>query len=206
MWDGAVSSTAWSKAFWACVWGRPGPLSSRRFWLMMTKDMVELWITFMIYSFIIHSLLYCKYYTFTAIKLKVHIKCKLWKKCEHIFDLLWDRGFHNKGTALLGTKVPPHATLIFDVLLVDVFNVKDDVNVEVQKSPQPCRRRAVMGDFMRYHYNGTFQDGTVFDSRSVWKRDSCLCWSVAISRMQIIWIPRDCWRMSHFFYFNAFKC
>uniref|UniRef100_A0A672RAA2 peptidylprolyl isomerase n=1 Tax=Sinocyclocheilus grahami TaxID=75366 RepID=A0A672RAA2_SINGR len=67
-----------------------------------------------------------------------------------------------------GTKVPPYATLVFDVLLVDVYNVKDDVNVEVQKIPQPCRRRAVVGDFIRYHYNGTFQDGTVFDSRSVW--------------------------------------
>jgi len=51
------------------------------------------------------------------------------------------------------------------VLLVDVFNVKDDVNVEVQKIPQPCKRKAVVGDFIRYHYNGTFQDGTVFDSR-----------------------------------------
>lgn len=63
-----------------------------------------------------------------------------------------------------GTKVPPYATLIFDVLLVDVFNVKDDVKVEVQKIPQPCRRRTVVGDFIRYHYNGSFQDGTVFDS------------------------------------------
>ncbi|XP_048062103.1 peptidyl-prolyl cis-trans isomerase FKBP10 isoform X2 [Megalobrama amblycephala] len=63
-----------------------------------------------------------------------------------------------------GTKIPPYATVIFDVLLVDVFNVKDDVNVEVQKIPQPCRRKAVVGDFIRYHYNGTFQDGTVFDS------------------------------------------
>ncbi|XP_077051663.1 peptidyl-prolyl cis-trans isomerase FKBP10 isoform X1 [Siphateles boraxobius] len=63
-----------------------------------------------------------------------------------------------------GTKIPPYATVIFDVLLVDVFNVKDDVNVEVQKIPKPCRRKAVVGDFIRYHYNGTFQDGTVFDS------------------------------------------
>ncbi|XP_056336514.1 peptidyl-prolyl cis-trans isomerase FKBP10 isoform X2 [Danio aesculapii] len=63
-----------------------------------------------------------------------------------------------------GTKIPPYATVIFDVLLVDVFNVKDDINVEVQKIPQPCRRRAVLGDFVRYHYNATFQDGTIFDS------------------------------------------
>lgn len=63
-----------------------------------------------------------------------------------------------------GTKVPPHATVIFDVLLVDVFNVKDDVTIEVEEIPQPCRRRAAVGDFVRYHYNGTFQDGTLFDS------------------------------------------
>lgn len=30
--------------------------------------------------------------------------------------------------------------------------------------PQPCRRKAVLGDFIRYHYNATFQDGTIFDS------------------------------------------
>lgn len=71
----------------------------------------------------------------------------------------------SEGTSSSGAKIPPYATVIFDVLLVDVFNVKDDVNVEVQKIPQPCRRKAVVGDFIRYHYNGTFQDGTVFDSR-----------------------------------------
>uniref|UniRef100_A0A3B4E348 peptidylprolyl isomerase n=1 Tax=Pygocentrus nattereri TaxID=42514 RepID=A0A3B4E348_PYGNA len=63
-----------------------------------------------------------------------------------------------------GSKVPAYATVIFDVLLVDVFNVKDDVQVEVQDVPQPCRRKAKAGDFIRYHYNGTFQDGTPFDS------------------------------------------
>ncbi|XP_062845005.1 peptidyl-prolyl cis-trans isomerase FKBP10 [Trichomycterus rosablanca] len=63
-----------------------------------------------------------------------------------------------------GVKVPPFATVLFDVLLVDVFNVKDDVEVEVLHVPQPCRRRSQRGDFIRYHYNGTFQDGTQFDS------------------------------------------
>ncbi|KAL7830124.1 hypothetical protein SRHO_G00312510 [Serrasalmus rhombeus] len=63
-----------------------------------------------------------------------------------------------------GSKVPAYATVIFDVLLVDVFNVKDNVQVEVQDVPQPCRRKAQAGDFIRYHYNGTFQDGTPFDS------------------------------------------
>ncbi|KAI4895055.1 hypothetical protein NFI96_004992 [Prochilodus magdalenae] len=63
-----------------------------------------------------------------------------------------------------GSKVPAYATVIFDVLLVDVFNVKDDVQLEVLDIPQPCRRKAQAGDFIRYHYNGTFQDGTPFDS------------------------------------------
>ncbi|TRY65675.1 hypothetical protein DNTS_005529 [Danionella cerebrum] len=63
-----------------------------------------------------------------------------------------------------GTKVPPYATVIFDVLLVDVFNVKDGVKVEVLLIPQTCMRRTAVGDFIRYHYNGTFQDGTLFDS------------------------------------------
>lgn len=65
----------------------------------------------------------------------------------------------------LGVKVPAHATVVFDVLLIDVFNVKDDVQVEILHVPQPCRRKSQKGDFIRYHYNGTFQDGTLFDSR-----------------------------------------
>ncbi|KAK2833160.1 hypothetical protein Q5P01_017049 [Channa striata] len=63
-----------------------------------------------------------------------------------------------------GTVVPPQATLVFEVLLIDVFNPKDDVMVEVKEVPEGCTRRTVSGDFIRYHYNGTFQDGTVFDS------------------------------------------
>uniref|UniRef100_A0A3B1IKP4 peptidylprolyl isomerase n=1 Tax=Astyanax mexicanus TaxID=7994 RepID=A0A3B1IKP4_ASTMX len=63
-----------------------------------------------------------------------------------------------------GSKVPAYATVIFDVLLVDVFNVKDDLQVEVQDVPQSCRRKSQAGDYIRYHYNGTFQDGTLFDS------------------------------------------
>lgn len=64
-----------------------------------------------------------------------------------------------------GEKVPSYATVVLDVLLIDVFNVKDDVQVEVLHVPQPCRRKSKKGDFIRYHYNGTFQDGTLFDSR-----------------------------------------
>lgn len=63
--------------------------------------------------------------------------------------------------------MPPQATLVFDVLLVDVFNPKDDLTVEVKEAPEGCRRRTSAGDYVRYHYNGTFQDGTAFDSRYV---------------------------------------
>ncbi|CAF89659.1 unnamed protein product, partial [Tetraodon nigroviridis] len=63
-----------------------------------------------------------------------------------------------------GTLVPPQATLVFDVLLVDLFNPKDDLIVEVKEAPEGCARRTAVGDFIRYHYNGTFQDGTAFDS------------------------------------------
>uniref|UniRef100_A0A673BPN6 peptidylprolyl isomerase n=1 Tax=Sphaeramia orbicularis TaxID=375764 RepID=A0A673BPN6_9TELE len=63
-----------------------------------------------------------------------------------------------------GTKVPPQATLVFEVLLADVFNPKDDLIVHVKEVPETCTRRTATGDYIRYHYNGTFQDGTAFDS------------------------------------------
>ncbi|XP_039975669.1 peptidyl-prolyl cis-trans isomerase FKBP10 [Xiphias gladius] len=63
-----------------------------------------------------------------------------------------------------GTLVPPQATLVYEVQLVDLFNPKDDLIVKVKEVPEGCTRRTVTGDYIRYHYNGTFQDGTVFDS------------------------------------------
>ncbi|KAL3053386.1 hypothetical protein OYC64_005840 [Pagothenia borchgrevinki] len=69
-----------------------------------------------------------------------------------------------------GTSVPPQATLVFEVLLVDVFNPKDDLIFEVKEVPEGCTRRTVSGDYIRYHYNGSFQDGTAFDSS--YKRNS----------------------------------
>ncbi|GAA6217977.1 peptidyl-prolyl cis-trans isomerase FKBP10-like [Lates japonicus] len=63
-----------------------------------------------------------------------------------------------------GTLVPPQATLVFEVLLVDMFNPKDDLIVVAKEVPEGCTRRTVTGDYIRYHYNGTFQDGTAFDS------------------------------------------
>lgn len=64
-----------------------------------------------------------------------------------------------------GTVIPPQASLVFSVLLVDFHNPKDGVFLEHLEVPASCKRRAVTGDFVRYHYNGTLMDGTLFDSR-----------------------------------------
>ncbi|KAK6470202.1 peptidyl-prolyl cis-trans isomerase FKBP10-like [Huso huso] len=63
-----------------------------------------------------------------------------------------------------GTEIPPQASLMFDVLLVDLHNTKDDVIIENQVIPDLCKRKSVTGDYIRYHYNGTLLDGTFFDS------------------------------------------
>ncbi|KAG8446685.1 hypothetical protein GDO86_014224 [Hymenochirus boettgeri] len=63
-----------------------------------------------------------------------------------------------------GTVIPPQASLVFDVLLIDLHNPKDGITIENQIVPQPCKRKAVTGDYVRYHYNGTLMDGVLFDS------------------------------------------
>ncbi|PNJ07238.1 FKBP10 isoform 2 [Pongo abelii] len=63
-----------------------------------------------------------------------------------------------------GTVIPPQASLVFHVLLIDVHNPKDTVQLETLELPPGCVRRAGAGDFMRYHYNGSLMDGTLFDS------------------------------------------
>ncbi|KAL0597755.1 Peptidyl-prolyl cis-trans isomerase FKBP10 [Plecturocebus cupreus] len=63
-----------------------------------------------------------------------------------------------------GTVIPPQASLVFHVLLIDLHNPKDTVQLETLELPAGCVRRAVAGDFMRYHYNGSLMDGTLFDS------------------------------------------
>ncbi|KAF3846020.1 hypothetical protein F7725_003098 [Dissostichus mawsoni] len=59
----------------------------------------------------------------------------------------------------------------------DVFNPKDDLIFVVKEVPEGCTRRTVSGDYIRYHYNGSFQDGTAFDSRRAitynWKITEC---------------------------------
>lgn len=58
---------------------------------------------------------------------------------------------------------------MFDVLLVDIYNPKDNISIEQQLVPESCTRRSVAGDYMRYHYNGTFLNGLTFDTR--WEQD-----------------------------------
>uniref|UniRef100_A0A667Z0U7 peptidylprolyl isomerase n=1 Tax=Myripristis murdjan TaxID=586833 RepID=A0A667Z0U7_9TELE len=71
------------------------------------------------------------------------------------------KGYGEKG---LGTDVPSQATLVFDVLMVDIHNPKDNVTVESQVVPESCTRKSVVGDYIRYHYNGTFLSGETFDT------------------------------------------
>ncbi|XP_062234490.1 peptidyl-prolyl cis-trans isomerase FKBP10 [Platichthys flesus] len=71
------------------------------------------------------------------------------------------KAYGEKGS---GTEIPAQATLVFDVLLVDIHNSKDNVTYENQVVPESCTRKSVVGDYVRYHYNGTFLDGSTFDT------------------------------------------
>uniref|UniRef100_UPI0037E95440 peptidyl-prolyl cis-trans isomerase FKBP10 n=1 Tax=Semicossyphus pulcher TaxID=241346 RepID=UPI0037E95440 len=71
------------------------------------------------------------------------------------------KAYGEKGS---GKVVPSQATLVFDVLLVDIHNPKDNITVEDQVVPEPCTRKSVVGDYIRYHYNGTFLNGVTFDT------------------------------------------
>ncbi|XP_008296724.1 peptidyl-prolyl cis-trans isomerase FKBP10-like [Stegastes partitus] len=71
------------------------------------------------------------------------------------------KAYGEKGS---GTEIPSQATLVFDVLLVDIHNPKDNITVENQVVPESCTRRSVVGDYIRYHYNGSFLNGVTFDS------------------------------------------
>ncbi|XP_066487141.1 peptidyl-prolyl cis-trans isomerase FKBP9 isoform X1 [Tiliqua scincoides] len=63
-----------------------------------------------------------------------------------------------------GKEIPGQASLVFDVALLDLHNPKDSITVEQQYVPESCERKSQVGDFLRYHYNGTLLDGTLFDS------------------------------------------
>lgn len=54
---------------------------------------------------------------------------------------------------------------MYDVLLVDLHNPKDDIDIEERVVPETCDRRTAAGDYVRYHYNGTFLNGATFDTR-----------------------------------------
>ncbi|KAM8883736.1 peptidyl-prolyl cis-trans isomerase FKBP9 [Synchiropus picturatus] len=63
-----------------------------------------------------------------------------------------------------GSDIPAQASLVFDVVLLDLHNTKDGISISNQVVPESCVRKSVSGDFMRYHYNGSLLDGTFFDS------------------------------------------
>ncbi|XP_035517241.1 peptidyl-prolyl cis-trans isomerase FKBP10 [Morone saxatilis] len=71
------------------------------------------------------------------------------------------KAYGEKGS---GTEIPSQATLVFNVLLVDIHNPKDNITVDNQVVPESCTRRSVVGDYIRYHYNGTFLNGGTFDT------------------------------------------
>ncbi|MBN3305500.1 FKBP9 isomerase, partial [Amia calva] len=63
-----------------------------------------------------------------------------------------------------GSDIPGQASLVFDVVLLDLHNPKDGISVDNQIVPEACERKSQVGDFIRYHYNGSLLDGTLFDS------------------------------------------
>lgn len=63
-----------------------------------------------------------------------------------------------------GKNIPASATTVFDVEIVDVHNPDDTFEVTITHEVPDCKRKLVDGDFIRYHYNGSFVDGTVFDT------------------------------------------
>lgn len=64
-----------------------------------------------------------------------------------------------------GDVVPPDATLVFDLQLLDVWNTADLVVTKTVTTPKDCTRSVMRTDFVRYRFNGTLLDGSPFDSR-----------------------------------------
>lgn len=60
--------------------------------------------------------------------------------------------------------IPAQASLVFDVLLLDLHNPNDRVDIKTYLVPENCTRKTKSSDYVRYHYNGTLLDGTPFDS------------------------------------------
>lgn len=66
---------------------------------------------------------------------------------------------------LTGGVIPPDAVLVYDVLLLDLWNAEDKVDIRTVSKPERCNRTTAASDFVRYHYNGTLLSGAAFDSR-----------------------------------------
>lgn len=71
------------------------------------------------------------------------------------------KAYGEKGS---GKEIPPQATLVYDILLEDIHNAKDNLTIESSVVPESCTRKSVVGDYVRYHYNGTFLNGRTFDT------------------------------------------
>lgn len=80
-----------------------------------------------------------------------------------------------------GSDIPGQASLVFDVVLLDLHNPRDGIAVTNQMVPESCTRKSVAGDFVRYHYNGSLLDGTFFDSRCV-----CLVFIVLTRQKKLV--------------------
>ncbi len=53
---------------------------------------------------------------------------------------------------------------MFDIHLLDLWNKADLVVTKTISTPKDCTRSVMRTDFVRYHFNGTLLDGSVFDS------------------------------------------
>lgn len=92
---------------------------------------------------------------------------RFWKNKEDISVVC----LHHHFLLLLlssGSDIPGQASLVFDVVLLDLHNPRDGIAVTNQQLPESCTRKTVAGDFVRYHYNGSLLDGTFFDSRYIY--------------------------------------
>uniref|UniRef100_A0A3Q0RTU0 peptidylprolyl isomerase n=1 Tax=Amphilophus citrinellus TaxID=61819 RepID=A0A3Q0RTU0_AMPCI len=68
------------------------------------------------------------------------------------------------GSIGTGGIIPPDAVLVYDVLLLDIWSTKDEVEIRTLSKPASCRRTTEASDFVRYRYNGTLLSGEPFDS------------------------------------------
>ena len=56
--------------------------------------------------------------------------------------------------------IPPDATLIFDIELIQI---EGKVHIEIMKKPASCPLQARDGDTVYVHYKGTLRNGYMFD-------------------------------------------